>query len=327
MPGKQHDARKYAKNPWGSDEFRALLKKFGIDDKAKGAMSSAMELDFASRDKRTADMVEACRELALVRVFGSTEGEPEGAQQKFVDKLTVALMKEYEKIDTAFQSQFPPPPQPPEEDDADEEENNGLTESQDFNAMIKRARQDAANSFRAGKPDEAKKFVFSFADSAIKSGFWKKPAKNLVVPMLKAAAADAKKTKVDAAADADVGAQQDFDAASTEYYDTESEDSADVNFGLNDVNKVDMKQVASVYGFGEDDVDMLHSLARDVVKKGADNPGVHKSAKDLVTQSKKKKNKPKVSNASYLAHALMDAVRKAVSKKKVTKPMKKNEEV
>lgn len=92
-----------------------------------------------------------------------------------------------------------------------------------------------------------------------------------------------------------------------------------------DAKKVDMQSVASVYGFGDEDVTELEDFARQVAKKGPDNPGVQKSAKDLLTKSKKQKNKPKVKNSFHLGHAIYNAMQRAMGKKKVTKPMKASE--
>lgn len=92
-----------------------------------------------------------------------------------------------------------------------------------------------------------------------------------------------------------------------------------------DAKKVDMQSVASVYGFGNEDVTALEDFARQVAKKGPDNPGVQKSAKDLLTKSKKQKNKPKVKNSFHLGHAMYNAMQRAMGKKKVTKPMKASE--
>lgn len=94
---------------------------------------------------------------------------------------------------------------------------------------------------------------------------------------------------------------------------------------LADLKKIDYSQVASVYSFSIDDIPDLEDLAKMIVKKGVDSPAAIKSAKDVIAKSKKNKNKPKAKSGPYLAHAMLDAARRSLAKKKVTKPMKASE--
>ncbi len=100
------------------------------------------------------------------------------------------------------------------------------------------------------------------------------------------------------------------------------QDDESVPVKLADIKKVDFKTVADVYGFDEDDTDALTALTKSIVKKGTEDPATLKSAKDLLASSKKKKKKPKVKHGKHLVLGMMDALRRAVMKKRVTKPMK-----
>lgn len=396
------------KTPWGSKEMGDFLNKLGI--KASGdAMSTVMALDYASRDKQRGKMQAEAYDLAIMRV---SPGNPDGADPAVVRKLTNAILKEYERQDGVFQPEAYADAGP-----APDDASVNFKDMEEFTRKVPKVRAMLASFLAEGKADKAKTTANTFADNAVKSGFWTKGKNELIKPMLQSAHQDAQKMKaappipdgvtrgqngvelpniialsagfkrtekeikeafeaqdgeemhmvIDEATEEaafikreknlDVKISQKIitdyfftaaqqkemrswdDALDSQYTedwgdegqkqaDSETDGDMDNSFydyaklSQSDVKKVDMKSVASVYGFGADEAGALEELAKDVVKKGADNPGVQKSAKDLMAASKKKKNAPKVKSGRHFVFALRDAVMKAMHKKKVTKPMK-----
>ena len=91
---------------------------------------------------------------------------------------------------------------------------------------------------------------------------------------------------------------------------------------LRHVSGVDWGTVIKLYEIDKDEEDEMVSIAKRLVKKGPDDGGSRKAAKDLVARGKKKKKKPKLKNHHHLIAALLDAIRRKAKKKKVTKPLK-----
>ncbi|MEM7236923.1 MAG: hypothetical protein AAF501_03740, partial [Pseudomonadota bacterium] len=90
---------------------------------------------------------------------------------------------------------------------------------------------------------------------------------------------------------------------------------------LSDVKKTDWSSISTLYLDTDEDADVMKNIASEIVKKGADNAGVEKSAKDLLAKAKKgKKNTFK--NFRHVVAAIVDAVTKKANGKKVTKPLK-----
>lgn len=100
----------------------------------------------------------------------------------------------------------------------------------------------------------------------------------------------------------------------------EEDDAA--RLALKDVAKVKWDTISEIYGFDKDDAPELEKLATTVVKKGMDDAGAQKSAKDLLSRAQKQKKKPKVKNGKLLVFGLFDAMFRTKNKKKVTKPVK-----
>lgn len=90
------------------------------------------------------------------------------------------------------------------------------------------------------------------------------------------------------------------------------------------VKQTDWDGVAGVYFGDSEDSEEMRSIAFEIIKKGEDNAGVTKSAKDLLAKSKKAK-KGKFKNFNHVIAAIKDAVFKRASGKKVTKPLKASE--
>ncbi|MEM9240473.1 MAG: hypothetical protein AAGB07_10890 [Pseudomonadota bacterium] len=90
---------------------------------------------------------------------------------------------------------------------------------------------------------------------------------------------------------------------------------------LSDVKKTDWSSVSTLYLDSDENAEEMKAIASEIVKKGADNAGVEKSAKDLLAKAKKSK-KTTFKNFRHVVAAIVDAVTKKANGKKVTKPLK-----
>ena len=93
-------------------------------------------------------------------------------------------------------------------------------------------------------------------------------------------------------------------------------------FDLSTVKKVDWGSLLSIYSMDPEEKEAAAEVAKQMVKKGKDSPGVLTSAKDLLSRSNKKVKGAKVKNHKHFVAALEDALVKKSESKKVTKPLK-----
>lgn len=94
-----------------------------------------------------------------------------------------------------------------------------------------------------------------------------------------------------------------------------------ITITMRDVKQTNWSAISSLYFDTEENAEEMRAIASEIVKKGEDNAGVEKSAKDLLGKAKKAK-KGKFRNVRHLVAAIRDAVYKRAMGKKVTKPIK-----
>ena len=99
-------------------------------------------------------------------------------------------------------------------------------------------------------------------------------------------------------------------------------DDSQTKYDMGTVKKVDWPAILSVYNMDPEESEAVADVARLIVRKGMDSSGVLKSAKDLLTRSRKKVKGAKVKNHLHLVAAIEDAMIKKTESKKVLKPLK-----
>ena len=99
-------------------------------------------------------------------------------------------------------------------------------------------------------------------------------------------------------------------------------DDSQTKYDMGTVKKVDWPAILSVYNMDPEESEAVADVARLIVRKGMESSGVLKSAKDLLTRSRKKVKGAKVKNHLHLAAAIEDAMIKKTESKKVLKPLK-----
>ncbi|MEM8697562.1 MAG: hypothetical protein AAGF44_00230 [Pseudomonadota bacterium] len=95
----------------------------------------------------------------------------------------------------------------------------------------------------------------------------------------------------------------------------------EISLTMRNVNQTNWPSISTLYFDDPEDAEEMKEIAAQIVKKGADNAAVQKSAKDLLAKSKKAK-KGAFKNFRHVIAAIKDAVVKKAMGKKVTKPLK-----
>ncbi len=93
-------------------------------------------------------------------------------------------------------------------------------------------------------------------------------------------------------------------------------------YDMGTIKRVDWQGMLSVYSMDPEEGEAAADVAKLIVKKGMESPGVLKSAKDLLTRSSKKVKGAKVKNHKHFVAAIEDAMIKKTESKKVVKPLK-----
>ncbi|KUP92881.1 hypothetical protein [Tritonibacter horizontis] len=93
-------------------------------------------------------------------------------------------------------------------------------------------------------------------------------------------------------------------------------------YDMSTIKRVDWQAMLTVYGIDPEEGDAAADVAKHIVKKGLEAPSALKSAKDLLSRSKKKVKGTKVKNHKHFVAAIEDAMVKKTEGKKVVKPLK-----